>query len=705
MSMSKHVLYLAMVGALAAQGPALAQDLPASSAALTVDRESAMKPLVEQRRQYLQMFRAAYARYPSLPAGTLEAIAHEQTGWRNVQPHREDVGHRHMPAAHGVMGLYQGEGFDDQVAEGARLIGQPTSKVASDPASNILAAAALLDQAIRQSGGPGVKPETMLAHALRRYAGFGPGDGTISSFARDSFAYGVIVKRGKGVQGEGVKFPGRAFDLTKAFAPDRLRLLQAPTLTMNYNRDSIVSDDGTAAAPASVLKLPSRSGSATAAVDFSEAYWNPASSSNYSTAANSASAVILHTIEGSYAGAISWFKNPSAQVSAHYVLRKSDGQITQMVREYHQSWHAAYHNYYTIGLEHDGYASDPGNWSASMVNASARLVRSICVRRGVNCASAWKGPGYSYWKVVPDSVRVKGHGMLTSNQNRYDPGQYFPWASYYTLLNGTAAPAPAPAPSAPRYWVDTHANAPGYGSPTSTAQTGTLYQGTSYVYCKTWGREIRNGASFNRWWLKTDLDVGAANQFVSAYYLSRWGNDEARDNDGYDLPRCEVLPYGKIGEKYYAMGGIRSVLGVPKLAEMASQLAGRFQEFDKGIILWHARTGAFAIHGKILEGFRATGSETRWGFAQMDEMNAAKSPVTAQQGRFQYFENGLFLWTPATGAQAVHGAILAHFETTGREAKYGYPKGVEEVWNGSGRRQLFEKGTFYWTSQQGVWVQ
>ena len=264
---------------------------------------------------------------------------------------------------------------------------------------------------------------------------------------------------------------------------------------------------------------------------------------------------------------------------------------------------------------------------------------------------------------------------------------------------------PPPAPSVPRYWVDTHANAPGYGSPTSTTQTGTLYQGTSYVYCKTWGREVRNGSSFNRWWLKTDLDVGPANQFVSAYYLSRWGNDEARDNDGYDLPRCEVLPYGKIGEKYYAMGGVRSVLGVPKLAEMASQQGGRFQEFDKGIILWHSRTGAFAIVGKILESFWASGSETRWGFAMMDEMNAAKSPVSGQQGRFQYFEKGLFLWTPATGARAVYGAILTHFENTGRETKYGYPKGEEEAWGSDGRRQVFEKGTFYWTPQKGVWVQ
>ncbi|WP_226467729.1 M23 family metallopeptidase [Luteimonas panaciterrae] len=93
-------------------------------------------------------------------------------------------------------------------------------------------------------------------------------------------------------------------------------------------------------------------------------------------------------------------------------------------------------------------------------------------------------------------------------------------------------------PPTGQYWVDTFANAPGYGSPTSTTQTGTLYAGTNYVFCKAWGREVRNGDSFNHWWLKTDLDVGPAGQWISAYYLSRWGNDEAKDNNGNVIPDC-----------------------------------------------------------------------------------------------------------------------------------------------------------------------
>ncbi|MEU6422970.1 SH3 domain-containing protein, partial [Streptomyces spiralis] len=91
---------------------------------------------------------------------------------------------------------------------------------------------------------------------------------------------------------------------------------------------------------------------------------------------------------------------------------------------------------------------------------------------------------------------------------------------------------PAGTPPPAKYWVDTFATAPVYGSPTSTTQTGTLNAGTNYVYCKVWGRQIGDATTYNHWWLKTDPDTGPANQYVSAYYLSRWGNDEAKDNNG-----------------------------------------------------------------------------------------------------------------------------------------------------------------------------
>ncbi|MBG0830192.1 M23 family metallopeptidase [Planomonospora sp. ID67723] len=94
-------------------------------------------------------------------------------------------------------------------------------------------------------------------------------------------------------------------------------------------------------------------------------------------------------------------------------------------------------------------------------------------------------------------------------------------------------------PNPRKYMVDIHSAAPGHSSPGGT-RTGTLNKGTGYVYCRTRGPKVQVGADYNHWWLKTDLDSGNPwrNQWVSAYYLSRWGNDQAKDNSGNDIRDC-----------------------------------------------------------------------------------------------------------------------------------------------------------------------
>ena len=97
---------------------------------------------------------------------------------------------------------------------------------------------------------------------------------------------------------------------------------------------------------------------------------------------------------------------------------------------------------------------------------------------------------------------------------------------------------PAAHSAAPvKYWVDIFSNAGVYGSPTSPTQTGTLFKGTNYVFGKRLGRVISTPQGHNHWWLKTDPDQGTG-QWVSAFFLTRWGNDEAKDNDGRTIPDC-----------------------------------------------------------------------------------------------------------------------------------------------------------------------
>jgi cell wall-associated NlpC family hydrolase len=111
-------------------------------------------------------------------------------------------------------------------------------------------------------------------------------------------------------------------------------------------------------------------------------------------------------------------------------------------------------------------------------------------------------------------------------------------------INGSGTPAPPPPGNGGgKYWVDTFQAATGYaGANTANAQ-GVLNKGRNYVYCKVWGAQVGSGSQFNRWWLRTDLDRAFAGKngrgaYVSAYYLARWGNDEAKDVNGTVIPNC-----------------------------------------------------------------------------------------------------------------------------------------------------------------------
>ncbi len=85
----------------------------------------------------------------------------------------------------------------------------------------------------------------------------------------------------------------------------------------------------------------------------------------------------------SEAGAISWFQNRQSQVSAHYVIRSSDGQITQMVEENDTAWHGRNWNGRSIGIEHEGWVDQPRWFTDAMYRSSAALTREICQRWGV----------------------------------------------------------------------------------------------------------------------------------------------------------------------------------------------------------------------------------------------------------------------------------------------------------------------------------
>jgi N-acetylmuramoyl-L-alanine amidase CwlA len=80
---------------------------------------------------------------------------------------------------------------------------------------------------------------------------------------------------------------------------------------------------------------------------------NRALSINYTPGGNQPRLFIVHIMEGTLAGTDSWFRNPAAQVSAHFGAGRK-GELYQWVGTSNQAWHAMAANDYSIGCECEG---------------------------------------------------------------------------------------------------------------------------------------------------------------------------------------------------------------------------------------------------------------------------------------------------------------------------------------------------------------
>ncbi|EST36929.1 hypothetical protein N566_15875 [Streptomycetaceae bacterium MP113-05] len=155
--------------------------------------------------------------------------------------------------------------------------------------------------------------------------------------------------------------------------------------------------------------------------DYPPARWVPASTSNYASGRSSAlTHIVVHVTQGSYAGTVNWFQNPDAGVSAHYVVRSSDGQVTQMVRDNDTAWHARSGNPYSVGIEHEGYVDDPSWFTDAMYRSSAALTAHLADRYGI----------------PKDRAHIVGHSEVPGNDHT-DPGPNWDWNYYMQLVGGS----------------------------------------------------------------------------------------------------------------------------------------------------------------------------------------------------------------------------------------------------------------------------
>lgn len=435
---------------------------PSGAAAAPAGRHDAGNSL-------MAAFETAAAQY-AVPRDLLIAVGYAET-------HLD--GHAGAPSASGGYGPMHltSNASVHTLDEAARLTGLPPTALQTDAAANIEGAAAVLRSyadAARLTAAQRSDVNYWYA-AVARYGG--ATDPSVARLYADT-VYDLLAT-GFGVPERSVAINGRTV------APRRGTLATAPVL--GASRAGLTS------------------------TDYGPAAWAPASTSNY-TVANRESDyninyVVIHVTEGSYAGSISWFQNPAAQVSAHYIVRSSDGAITQSVREKDIAWHAGNWTYNTqsIGIEHEGFVSDSSWFTDAMYRSSAALTRSVTSKYGI----------------PRDRSHIIGHIEVPSATHT-DPGPYWNWTYYMQLVNGVTGIGSGTVSVSGTLNVRS-------GPGTGYSVVGSVANGASVsVYCQATGTTVTGTFGTSNIW-----DRIGTNRYVADAYV----------NTGHDtyipgVPRC-----------------------------------------------------------------------------------------------------------------------------------------------------------------------
>ncbi len=154
--------------------------------------------------------------------------------------------------------------------------------------------------------------------------------------------------------------------------------------------------------------------------------WYPAAEGNYTGASRGPEPIdyiVIHVTQGSWSSAINWFQNPDSNVSAHYVIRSSDGKIAQCVGDRNIAYHAGNwtYNERSIGLEHEGFIDDPGWFTEAMYRSSAKLAAFLIGR----------------WGVPLHRTYIIGHSEVPGADHT-DPGKWWWWSYYMDMVRDYA---------------------------------------------------------------------------------------------------------------------------------------------------------------------------------------------------------------------------------------------------------------------------
>ncbi|MEV0964295.1 N-acetylmuramoyl-L-alanine amidase [Streptomyces sp. NPDC049910] len=309
----------------------------------------------------------------------------------------------------------------------ADLTGIPAERLRTDPAANIRGGAALLADARRELGrAPGGGAADWYG-AVARFSG-ADDTATATAYADDVFD---VIRTGQSRTTDGGQRVSLRAD--EGLRPDR----------------SAVARLGLRTADRTLTECP-----VTVACEWIPAPYEEFGEGDYGNhdkadrpASQSVEYIVIHDTEATWDTTLRLVQDPE-YVSWHYSLRSSDGHVAQHLRLKDVGWHAGnwFVNAKSIGLEHEGFLASPDAWyTEAMYRSSARLVRYLARRYGVPL----------------DRQHIIGHdnvpGTLPSTipGMHTDPGPFWDWAHYFTLLGrpfvATAGPGAAAVTIRPDY--------------------------------------------------------------------------------------------------------------------------------------------------------------------------------------------------------------------------------------------------------------
>ncbi|MEW1774907.1 N-acetylmuramoyl-L-alanine amidase [Streptomyces sp. NPDC086777] len=281
----------------------------------------------------------------------------------------------------------------------AKLTGLPVAQLRTDPAANIRGGAALL---------------ASYQEAVAGSRSAEPGDW-----------YGAVARYSQAEERQGAAaFAGRVFATIE-------KGVSRTTADGEHVRLAADSDVDPAGGQLKALDLKSAADTGTECPATVACTFVPASPSNGQVSNRPANgiridSIVIHDTETSYDAAVNLFTQPGGS-AAHYVMRSSDGAVTQMVPTKDLAFHAGNYstNMHSIGIEHEGYAAHGATWyTEAQYEATAELVKYLAAR----------------FDIPLDREHIVGHDNVAGPNSslvsgmHWDPGPSWDWNRLMSLL-------------------------------------------------------------------------------------------------------------------------------------------------------------------------------------------------------------------------------------------------------------------------------